>query len=324
MRSFVTGATGQIGRPLVRALAAAGHDVVALVRDPADAPALQALGVRSTVTGSLTDAGALDAGLAGADHVWHLAGGLRGTGRVDADRLNREGTEALAAAVARHAGRLRGLTFASTCAVYGDRSGLWVTEDYPPAPQTEYGTAKVAAEKLLVALGADTGLPVQVVRIAAVYGPGLRFMQEDAVRKGRAWLPGEGRNHVPVIHIDDCVAGLVAIGERGGPGVWNLAAPGTPSLKEFYAAVAEATGGTPVRFWSTWIPSAIQTAVATRNERLMMRLGRKPRFTNDNLRLFTASVRLRVDRLEKELGFTWQHPDHRGGVSASIAAHTDS
>lgn len=318
MRSFVTGATGQIGRPFVRALVAAGHEVVALVRDPAAATSLRELGVHRTVPGHLGDAAALDAGLAGADHVWHLAGGLRGPGSMTADRLNREGTEALAAAAERHAGHLRGLTFASTCAVYGDRSGLWVTEDYPPAPQTEYGAAKVAAERALLELGARTGVPVQAVRVAAVYGPGLRFMQEDTIRAGRAWLPGEGRNHVPVIHIDDCVAGLLAIGERGGPGVWNLAAPGTPSLREFYSVVAEVTGGAPVRFWSTWIPSAIQTAVATQNERVMMRLGRKPRFTNDNLRLFTASVRLRVDRMEKELGFTWRHPDHREGVRASI------
>jgi len=313
-RSFVTGATGQIGRPLVAALVAAGHRVTALVRKPSDAAALGALGA-ATVVGDLDSGAVLAAAVAEADHVWHLAGGLRGPGRVDADVLNRAGTEQLAAALAPHAARLRSVTFASTCAVYGDRSGLWVTEDYPPAPQTEYGTAKVAAERALQAI---PGLPLRVVRVAAVYGPGLRFMQEDAVRRGRAWLPGEGRNHVPVVHIDDCVAALVAIGTRGEAGVWNLAAPGTPSLKEFYAEVSRATGAGPVRFWSTWIPSAIQTGAARQNERLMRALGRKARFTNDNLRLFTASVRLRVDRLEKELGFVWRYADHRDGVRASI------
>ncbi len=311
-RSFVTGATGQIGLPLVRALVAAGHEVTALVRDEARAGAVRDAGARLLV-GDLAATEALTRGVAGADHVWHLAGGLRGPG-VNADTLNRAGTEAIAEAARRHSG-LRTFTFASTCAVYGDRSGLWVAEDYPPSAQTEYGASKVAAEELLRA----SGLPLRIARIAAVYGPGLRFMQAESIRAGRAWLPGEGRNHVPVIHVDDCVNALVAVGLRGDPGVWHVSGPSTPNLKEFYAAVTDATGGKPVRFWSTWIPSALQYGVARRNEALMMRLGRKPRFTQDNLRLFTASVRLRVDRLEKELGFTWAHPDYRAGVAASVS-----
>ncbi|MSQ03191.1 MAG: NAD(P)-dependent oxidoreductase [Myxococcales bacterium] len=316
-RSFVTGGTGQIGRPLVRALAAAGHDVTVLVRDPARAQAVLADGAR-LLTGHLEDAAAIERGVAGADHVWHLAGGLRGVGRIDADRLNRVGTEALAVAAGTHAARLRSFTFASSCAVYGDRSGLWVGEAHPPAPQTEYGRAKLAAEERLRRVATATGLRLYVARIAAVYGPGLRFMQEDRIRAGRAWLPGEGRNRVPVVHIDDCVAALLAIAEKGAPGLWNVSAPGTPTLAEFYATVAQATGGKAVRFWSTWIPSVIQVALAEQNERLMAGIGRKPRFTNDNLRLFTASVRLRVDRLERELALSWRHPEHVGGIAASI------
>ena len=317
-RSFVTGGTGQIGRPLVRALAAAGHDVTVLVRDPAQAQAVAADGAR-LLTGHLEDAAVIERGVAEADHVWHLAGGLRGAGKVDADRLNRVGTEALAAIAGKYAERLRSFTFASTCAVYGDRSGLWVGEEHPPAPQTEYGRAKLAAEGLLGDVAAATGLRLHVARIAAAYGPGLRFMQEDRIRAGRAWLPGEGRNRVPVIHVDDCVAALMAIAASGSPGLWNVSSPGTPTLAEFYAAVTAAGGGKPVRFWSTWIPSAIQVAIAEQNERVMAGMGRKPRFTNDNLRLFTASVRLRVDRLEKELGFVWRHPEHVGGIGASIS-----
>lgn len=74
----------------------------------------------------------------------------------------------------------------------------------------------MAAESLLGEVAARTGLKLHVVRIAAVYGPGLRFMQVDRIRAGKAWLPGEGRNLVPVVHVEDCAAALVAIGERGG------------------------------------------------------------------------------------------------------------
>lgn len=313
-RSFVTGATGQIGVPLVAALVAAGHQVTALVRDETRATAVRGAGATCLV-GHLGDAEALERGVGSADHVWHLAGGLRGPG-VSPDALNHLGTAPLAAAAHRHRSRLASFTFASTCAVYGDRSGLWVGEDYAPAPATDYGTSKVAAEDLLIA----SGLPLRIARIAAVYGPGLRFMQEDAIRAGRCWLPGEGRNHVPVVHIDDCVAALVAIGSaRKAAGIYHVSGPTTPNLTEFYGAVAGATGGQPARFWSTWIPSVFQYGAARQNEAIMMRLRRKPRFTTDNLRLFTASVRLRVDRLERELGFEWRYADYREGVAASAS-----
>jgi hypothetical protein len=83
--------------------------------------------------------------------------------------------------------------------------------------------------------------------------------------------------------------------------------------------IATRAGGTPVRFWSTWVPSALQFGAAAINERLASRLGVKPRFTADNLRLFTASVRLRVERLEKELGYTWVHADHVGALDATFS-----
>ena len=79
------------------------------------------------------------------------------------------------------------------------------------------------------------------------------------------------------------------------------------------------SGGTPVRFWSTWIPSVFQLAAADLNERTATRLGRRPRFTEDALRMFTASVRLRTDRLEKELGYTWRWPDHHDGLREAVA-----
>lgn len=316
--SLVTGATGQIGLPLVRALAARGHRVRALVRDEARGAVVAGAGAE-LARGDILDPGTLATAMQGVTEVWHLAGGLRGAGSVTADRLNREGTDNVLRAAAA-AGTVSNLVYASSCAVYGDRSGLWVAEDYPPAPHTNYGKAKVAAEALVLAAAAE-GLPAKIARIAAVYGPGLRFTMAEEIKRGRGWLPGEGRNLVPVIHVDDCVSALLAVGSGGVRGeVYNVSGPSTPTLREFYAAVHARAGGKPVRFWSTWVPSALQFAAARRNETVTAALGRKPRFTPDNLRLVTASVRLKVERLEKELGFTWAYPDYREGVAASFPA----
>jgi hypothetical protein len=75
-----------------------------------------------------------------------------------------------------------------------------------------------------------------------------------------------------------------------------------------------------VRFWSTWIPSALQHRAATANERLAAALGRRPRFTPDALKLYTASSRLQTTRLERELSFVWRHPEPTAGVAQALAA----
>ena len=69
---LVTGATGNIGRALVKQLSAAGATVKALVRDPGKAAALQAPGV-TIVQGDLADPASLDAALDGVDHVFLLS-----------------------------------------------------------------------------------------------------------------------------------------------------------------------------------------------------------------------------------------------------------
>lgn len=317
-RIFVTGASGQIGLPLVRALVARGDRVVGLVRTKDREEAVRAAGAE-VLPGSLYDADALARGVEGADRVFHLAGGTRGKGKESADQMNRVGTENLLAALAGR--KLQGFVFASTMAVYGNRAGLWISEDFPTTPQTNYGRAKVAAENACLAAFKERGLPVRIARIGAVYGPGINFLQRERMAAGKGWLPGEGLNLFPVVHVDDCVRALLLIDEKGQPGeVYHIAGKSHPMLKEFYAAVKPYAGNKPMRFWSTWIPSVIQRKAAEVNEEVAARMGRKPRFTLDNLALWTASIRLRTDRLEKELGFTWTYPDWKEGVKAACGA----
>lgn len=317
-RIFVTGASGQIGLPLLRALVARGDRVLGLVRTKDHEEAVRATGAE-VLSGSLYDADALQRGVDGADRVFHLAGGIRGKGKETADQMNRVGTENLLAAIG--ARRLDSFVFASTMAVYGNRAGLWISEDFPTTPQTNYGKAKVAAENACLAAFKERGLPVRIARIGAVYGPGIRFLMKERMAEGWGWLPGEGLNLYPVVHVDDCVRALLAIDEKGQSGeVYHVAGKAHPMLKEFYAAVKPYAGDKPMRFWSTWLPSVFQLRAAELNEQLAGLTDRKPRFTKDNLALWTASIRLRTDRLEKELGFTWSWPDWKEGVKAACEA----
>jgi uncharacterized protein YbjT (DUF2867 family) len=73
MRYFVTGATGFIGGRVAGQLAAAGHEVRALVRDPAKAADLAAAGIRP-FPGDITDRATLPGAMQGVDGVFHIAG----------------------------------------------------------------------------------------------------------------------------------------------------------------------------------------------------------------------------------------------------------
>lgn len=307
MRIAVTGASGRIGRALLPKLKEAGHDVVGLARSNASADIVRSAGAE-VHTGDLLEAESLRGLVAGADRVVHLGGGVRGAGQMTPDRLNREGTENLAAVTSDTP-----VVLASSCAVYGDRSNLWIEEDFDPTPNTRYGRSKVDAENIAT----DRGWTI--ARIAAIYGAEFPFAMVDRMRDGKAWLPGEGRNHVPTMHIDDCVNALVLLAERDSAITVHLADRSQPTLREFYDCVHRYVGGTPVRFWSTYIPSYVQTWAARNNERVQSRIGQKPRFTPDTLKLFTNSVRLRTRVLEG-LGFEWLHGEHEAGIEATWSA----
>jgi nucleoside-diphosphate-sugar epimerase len=282
------------------------------------------MGVRDLCVGLTPDLADLTRICEGRSWVFHLEGGFRGVGRETPDRLNREGTARLLDAILRCKRRPERLVFASSAAVYGDRSSLWVDEDFAPNPQTRFGSSKAAAEELLLEAWRRGDLEPVVARLATVYGRGHAILMEDAIRRGKAWLPGEGSNLVPLVHEQDAAAALVRIAEAGRPGgVYHVAGRDQPSLTDFYKAVASRVQGRPPRFWSTYVPSYVQHELAAWNERVQSRISRRPAFTPDFLRFFTASVRLKVDLLEQELGFHWRHPDFEGGLDAVFSAPTD-
>lgn len=316
-RVFVTGATGQIGRVLVDRLRQGGDEVVALVRpDPARAGLPSGV---ELIEGDLHDIPALERGIAGCTRVFHLAGGLRGAGGVSADTLNHVGTRNLTEVATRHKKALRSVVFSSSCAVYGDRGGAWVDEDQAPSPHTAYGHSKVAAEATLLRAAREQGLAVRVARIAAVIGPGLRWMMAEPLRAGRALLPGDGQNLVPLIHIDDAVSAIVALAERGESArIYNVAARTEPNLQAFYQEVSRGLGSGPMRFFGGSAMPLIRLAARV-NELAQGRLGRKPRFTPDNVGLTTASTRMRTSRLAEEIGFQWAWPDSLAATAACFS-----
>ena len=174
MTILVTGATGRIGRHVVRAYLADGAAVRALVLpDDPGGTELEAAGAE-VVVGELTDRTALARATDGVAVVCHLAAALTSRGHGDDDffESNLRGTYELLQAVRADALALRRLVYVSSDAVYW--SGLLTPADFLPVDETHprrpgsvYGATKLGAEELCLTFQRAYGVPVSIMRPTA-------------------------------------------------------------------------------------------------------------------------------------------------------------
>ncbi|MET7711037.1 NAD-dependent epimerase/dehydratase family protein [Streptomyces sp. NPDC005407] len=245
----VLGATGQVGRAAVRALAADGWEVRAVSRG------------------------------GGRDEDW--------PGEVRAVRADREDDAALAAVLGDgcdvlvdmvaygpgHARQLKSLAdrigsavVISSGAVYEDDKGRsFDTQDEPdgfpaypvPIPETQptvapgetsYGTRKVALERDLLAAGA--GLPTTLLRAGAIHGPYCRgprelfFVKRALDRRPVRILAYNGKSRFHPVHVGNLAELIRLAAAKPGSRVLNAGDPDVPTVREISAGVDAALGVT--------------------------------------------------------------------------------
>src|SRR5262249_56527399 len=80
--------------------------------------------------------------------------------------------------------RLDSIVYLSTIAVYGNHDGRWIDETTPLTPALTRAGDRIEAECAWQALGAACSVPVTVIRIAGIYGPGINAI--ESVKAGHA------------------------------------------------------------------------------------------------------------------------------------------
>lgn len=183
--------------------------------------------------------------------------------------------------------------YLSTTGVYGDRQGGWVDEDGALAPAGERGQRRVAAE----AGWLDTGLPVQLFRLAGIYGPGRSVL--DKLREGRAQRVEKAGQVFSRIHVDDVGRVLAASLARPTPGRAYNVADDLPASPAAVVAFGAALLGLPL---PPLVPfeAAVLTPMAAS--------------------FWAESKRVSNARIKAELGVTLAFPDYRAGLAAVLAA----
>lgn len=264
-RVFVAGASGAIGRPLVRELLGRGHEVTGMTRREESAGELRAAGAEAVVC-DIFDAEALGEVVVAArpEVVVHELTAL--PARLDprradtypaTNRIRREGTANLVAA-ARAAGARR-LIAQSIAFVYAPVGPRVADEEAPVVADApgHMGEAFDAVYSLERQVLEAEGLDGLVLRYGFFYGPGTAYApgahQAEEVRKRRLPIVGDGGGISSFVHVDDAAAATALAVEGGAPGIYNVCDDDPAPMREWVPVYAEALGAKPPLHVPAWL-----------------------------------------------------------------------
>lgn len=303
MRVFVTGASGFIGGAIARALAT-DHEVRAMSRSAQSDVRIRALGL----TPIRCDLATLEPGdIPECDAVVHCAAYVEPWGtRETTWRINVEGTERTLAA-ARAAGARRFLHMSTEAVLWRGQDLIDVTEDHPYPDKTPYlySETKAQAERAVRAAN-QGGMQTVILRPRFVWGPGDQTLApeiEAMVKKGAfMWIDG-GRARTSTTHIDNLVHGAKLVLDRGIGGEAYFVSDGeVRSFREFLPKLMHAYR---VDLGERSIPSAIARPAAAAIEGVWRWFGftNAPPLTRHAIDLMCCDCTLRIDKIEKDLGY---------------------
>lgn len=264
MKVFVAGASGVIGRPTVRRLVAAGHEVTGMTRREERVAQIREVGAEAVVCDAFDAEGLREAVVSAAPEVVvHLLTALpqryelKSDYLVPTNRIRREGTRSLVAAA--RAAEARRVVAESTAFLYrpeGDRvkdEGAPAWEDAPGG----FGTAVAAMLDLERQVREAEGTEGLVLRFGWLYGSGTYYdrggKQAEEVERRRFPVAGKGTGTFSFVSTEDAAAATVAAVERGAPGVYNVVDDEPAPLREWLPVYASALGAKPPRCLPAWL-----------------------------------------------------------------------
>ncbi len=202
---------GYVGEQLAKACLAKGISVVGTTRCEQRLTELEALGIEAVLAGSPDMLS--DEILASCDTV------------LDSIPLERSGQNFWAGQVswiprlAQKLQQVKWIGYLSSTGVYGDAGGAWVDESWPCKPSSLRGKQRLIAEDAWL----NSGLPVEVFRLAGIYGPDRNIIPRLKAGQYKAvdWMPPHFSSR---IHVDDIVTALLAAMNKPRVGrIMNLA-----------------------------------------------------------------------------------------------------
>ncbi|MGI0526272.1 SDR family oxidoreductase [Rhizobium giardinii] len=276
MHVLILGA-GFSGSAIAKAFLPLAQSVTGTTRSDDKLDGLRALGIDALVYDGATISPELAAAMKRTTHlIQSIAPGREG------DPMMRPGTPSLAELMP----NLQWAAYLSTVGVYGDHGGAWVTEETSLEPVSARSVERVAAEKAWLAFGRDSNIPVAVLRLSGIYGPGRNaFCNLEAGTARRLIKPNQVFNR---IRVEDIAGAAIFLAEKSIGGIFNVTDDEPAPPQDVVAEAARLMGVSP--------PPEIPFETAELSPMARSFYGENKRVSNARLR---------------DLGFVFRFPDYR-------------
>jgi uncharacterized protein YbjT (DUF2867 family) len=281
VKVFLTGATGFVGKNILRRLIAEGHAVRALVREPQKARSAQHEAA-DLVAGDVVEGTGLDQGMQGCDAVIHLVGIIMEKGKNTFERVHHLGTRNVVEA-AKRTGIKR----------FVQMSAVGVRADGVAA----YQTTKWKGEEEV----RQSGIPFCILRPSLIFGLGDGFVTQMMATMRSAPLfrpvPGDGTPRFRPIAIEDVTTCFLRAltTEAATNQTIEIGGADELTLNDVLAEIARCAG---VRKPDVHIPLPMMVAGAT----VMQRLLKNPPVTVDQLRMLREGSSCDIEPMKRIFG----------------------
>lgn len=287
MKAMIFGA-GYSGKAIARVLAAGGAEVCGTTRTAEKSAGVAAAGARPLIFDGTALSDKVIEELAGVTHlVQSIAPGR------DGDPLLR----LLADNLLNRIPSLRWICYLSTVGVYGDHRGAWVDEDTPCRPVSDRSVERVDAENAWAHLAAKSGLPLAVLRLSGIYGPGRNGLIN--VSNGTARRLVKKDQVFNRIRVEDIGCATAFLADRIQGGIFNVTDDEPAPPQDVVAEAARLMGVEPPP------EQPFETAELSPMARS---------FYGENKRVSNARI--------KGLGFNFQYPEYRGSLAQLLKSGT--
>jgi 2-alkyl-3-oxoalkanoate reductase len=304
MKVFIAGASGVLGRRLVRQLVARGHSVIGQVRSAKAESTVRESGGEPRHA-DLFDADSLARAAEGCDTVIHAATAIPTKQKTTPadwamnDRIRRKGTRCLTEAAAKIGAK-----------TYLHQSIAWVArpkndspfdEDSPTVPEPTIQSA-IDAEAIAREAESAEGFTVSILRAGFFYDSesARTRMIADALRKRQIPIIGSGEAVWAMIHSDDAASAYVVAAEKPRSGVWHIVDNELVQVRTFLKEFASLLGAPAPRRVPVWLARWLASEQA--------------------IAYFTKSTRTTNARFRQDFGWTPRYPSYREGLDEILTS----